>query len=318
MQAATRRMATWTGTTPPEAVRAGTRRRTVALGLAALIAVSLAQSREAPAQSGTAIGAATYVDISAYRRAQAGTPVDLALRDPVFTRDFVGTAPGGGLYVTFLDGTTLTVGPDAEVALDQFVFDPGRASAFASGLNPGIKRFASGVMPEGGVRIVTPVASLGVRGTVVDTYVDAVGRSLFRLQSGAVEIGNAAGTSSALITTGWAFVASATSPVITGTVDRPIPQLVAELGLELGPFDASIFLNLVARTPFVRYEDFAGIPAIGPGALTDFSSFCGRAATAGSQAIAWSAYCTPEELPQPNDNPPEPERPPRDDTGDYN
>jgi len=310
MQAAKRASAPRIGATWIGPIRSG------AVGLAALAAAVLAPPGEVRAQSGTAIGAATYVDVSAYRRAQTTAPVNLALRDPVFSRDFVGTAPGGGLYVTFLDGTTLTVGPDAEVALDQFVFDPDRASTFAIGLNRGIMRFASGVMPESGVRIVTPVASLGVRGTVVDSYVDAAGRSLFRLQSGAVEISNAAGTSSALITSGWAFVASATAPVATGTVDRPIPQLVAELGLDLGPFDASIFLNLVARTPFVRYEDFAAIPAIGPGALTDFSSFCGRAATAGSAAIAWSAYCTPEELPQRNDDPSDPQPPPRDDNGD--
>jgi len=86
--------------------------------------------------------------------------------DGVVADEVVETVPDGALHLRFLDGSDLRLGSNAKVQLDKFVYDPDAGSGeLAVDLGRGIFRFVSGNVPSDGVRIETPVATVGVRGT---------------------------------------------------------------------------------------------------------------------------------------------------------
>jgi hypothetical protein len=90
------------------------------------------------------------------------------------------TASASMLQIILLDRSNFTVGANARVTIDKFVYDPNRsASAVGASVARGAFRFMSSKsvhnMP-GQTAVRTPVASIGVRGTVFEGVVgpDAV------------------------------------------------------------------------------------------------------------------------------------------------
>ncbi|MCW3837393.1 FecR family protein [Sphingomonas canadensis] len=92
------------------------------------------------------------------------------------------TGRGGRLQVLLLDKTVFTVGANARMKVDRFVYDPNRKSSTVGvSVTKGAFRFMSGkpvrANPgQSGIR--TPVASIGIRGTIVE---GAVGRDAIRI-----------------------------------------------------------------------------------------------------------------------------------------
>ena len=94
------------------------------------------------------------------------------LRARVFLNDQVSTGPAGQLQILLLDRTTFTVGANARVAVDRFVYDPA-ANSRSTGISVahGAFRFMSGRAlgkPSGPVTVRTPVATIGIRGTIFE------------------------------------------------------------------------------------------------------------------------------------------------------
>ncbi len=104
------------------------------------------------------------VDESALRAA--------ALRGQVRTGDVFVSGPQSQLQILLRDRSIFTLGSNARVTIDRFVIDTERTAGGASAsVARGAFRFVSG---RGGARsgaVRTPVASIGVRGTVVETVV---------------------------------------------------------------------------------------------------------------------------------------------------
>ncbi|WP_052699263.1 FecR domain-containing protein [Hyphomicrobium sp. 99] len=87
------------------------------------------------------------------------------------------------------DQTKLAIGPNADLKLDDFVI--GKSAGVTSiGVNflKGTFRFITGSEKKDAYRIETPSATIGVRGTVFDVYVDGNGDTLVLLQEGEVNI----------------------------------------------------------------------------------------------------------------------------------
>lgn len=83
--------------------------------------------------------------------------------------DMLKTVPGGGLALIMRDGTRVSLGPETDLTIDQFAYDPSHSKfALVMNLARGILAYISGKIatfsPEA-VRVQTPVASIGVRGT---------------------------------------------------------------------------------------------------------------------------------------------------------
>ncbi len=92
------------------------------------------------------------------------------------------------------DETKLAMGPGAKLKLDKFVYDPDKATGtVAVDLTKGAFRFITGLAKKNSYLIRSPSASISVRGTIFDVYVDANGTMWVLLHEGSIEICNAAG-----------------------------------------------------------------------------------------------------------------------------
>ena len=87
----------------------------------------------------------------------------------VFRDETIRTNDTGLVHLMFIDQSSLTIGPNSELVLDHFVYDPetnnGELSISAA---KGILRFVGGALSKNGtVTVKTPVGNLGIRGAVV-------------------------------------------------------------------------------------------------------------------------------------------------------
>jgi hypothetical protein len=124
-----------------------------------------------PASADPVIGKATSVVPSA-SYARGAALASLSVDDAVQQDDRVNTSAKGSTEIKFVDGTTLTVGPNAEIVLDKMIFDGGKAQNATIRLVRGAMRFASGTSDHSAYHIETRVATIGVRGTVIDVSVE--------------------------------------------------------------------------------------------------------------------------------------------------
>lgn len=129
-----------------------------------LVAILLALSVPASAVAAETVGTVTKVENQARiggAAAVVGTPVHM--------NDELRTGAKARLEVTFRDHTLLTVGENARVAIDRYVFNPNQGTGeMAVKATQGAMRFVTGKigqMPEHNVTVVTPQAALAVRGT---------------------------------------------------------------------------------------------------------------------------------------------------------
>lgn len=100
---------------------------------------------------------------------------EIAIHDPIHLNDRVVTEDGA-VGITFLDDTRFTVGPDSDMVIDDFVFDPGDGALdFSATMVKGAMSYFSGriakISPEV-VTINTPVATAGIRGTYFAVEMD--------------------------------------------------------------------------------------------------------------------------------------------------
>lgn len=95
----------------------------------------------------------------------------LADKDLILFKDALATGKGGRLQGTLDDGTQLTLGENAKIVVDDFVYDPNKpGGALDIKVKKGAFLFVGGkVEAKSGatVAITTPVVTLGVRGTTV-------------------------------------------------------------------------------------------------------------------------------------------------------
>ena len=96
-----------------------------------------------------------------------GAPVTVRPGDPILRADVLQTA-GGTLAVSFNDGSTLNLTANTRIVVSEFVYSPnGAGNSQLLNLVQGSLTFISGeVAHSGNMSIGTPVATMGIRGTV--------------------------------------------------------------------------------------------------------------------------------------------------------
>jgi hypothetical protein len=104
-----------------------------------------------------------------------GSSRPLVAGSDVFSRQVVSTGQDSAAQLLFLDETSLSIGPQSEITLDRFVYDPNRgAGNVVVNATRGALRFVSGSQQSNSYQIRTPVATIGVRGTIFDLYLKAL------------------------------------------------------------------------------------------------------------------------------------------------
>ena len=108
---------------------------------------------------------ATLTGSATVTRNDAATP--LKLKDDIFLNDILQTSANSTLGVTFNDATTFNLTANARITVDSFVYeDGGKANAALFNIAKGTVAFvAAAVAKTGDMKISTPTATIGIRGT---------------------------------------------------------------------------------------------------------------------------------------------------------
>ena len=109
----------------------------------------------------------------------------LVTRSPVHRDERIRTSSSGLGEFVFQDGTKFAVGANSSVVIDKFVFN-GSKSVKNLTINAakGSFRWISGGSPSSAYKINTPAGTVGIRGTAVDIFVGAGGKTALVLLSG--------------------------------------------------------------------------------------------------------------------------------------
>lgn len=131
------------------------------------IALCLAASQAAQAEEAaigyvkTAAGEASVLTAEKSTRAVPGTPIRPG--------NVLKTGKQGSMGVTFKDNTMMSLGPDTELAIDDYLYAPAKGDLkLGARIVKGTLNYTSGVIaklkPES-ITLATPTGSIGVRGT---------------------------------------------------------------------------------------------------------------------------------------------------------
>jgi hypothetical protein len=108
--------------------------------------------------------------------------------DLVYQGDVVKTGADGRVGINFADGSSFNLSSNARIALDEFVYDPNsRSNSTFFNLTNGTITFVAGnVAKTGDMKVDTPVATMGIRGTTPHVEVSDDGAVKF---STLIEVG---------------------------------------------------------------------------------------------------------------------------------
>lgn len=140
-----------------------TMRKAIGTVLAGALAALVLTSVGARADT---VGAAAAVRPSSTGTPPGGATRTLAVGTKIASKERIKTSGSGSLQVMFNDKTTLTIGPNSDLVIDNFVYNPkASGGAFAASLTKGALRFVGGqISHKSGATITTPVATLVIRG----------------------------------------------------------------------------------------------------------------------------------------------------------
>ncbi len=89
--------------------------------------------------------------------------------EKIYMMDALKTGRDGSLGVIFKDDTLLSIGPQSEIIISEFVFSPAEGKlSMVTKLLKGTAIYLTGIIAKlspGSVRFETPVANIGIRGT---------------------------------------------------------------------------------------------------------------------------------------------------------
>jgi len=151
----------------------------------------------APA-SGPQIGQVSELSGSVFAVRADGTRVELGTGEPLYQGDVIETVgDDSAVRILLIDQTTFAVGPDARLALDEMTFNPQDHSGDVSiSMLKGVFIFTSGLVAKKDpthMTVNTPVALIGIRGTVVTGNLDDLGGQ-FTVLHGAIRVETNAGS----------------------------------------------------------------------------------------------------------------------------
>jgi hypothetical protein len=160
----------------------------------------------------------------------------LVLGSQVLHNERIETDASGSVQLLFVDRTTIDIGPNSSVVIDDYVFNPSRGSgSMTLTVSKGLLRFVGGrVTHEGAATIKTPTATMGIRGGTAQFSVGPGGTQATYLGSnrpnGGLFIKGAAGDVVNLIRPGFSTIVG-NAPTAPHRID---PQLLATQNNDLG------------------------------------------------------------------------------------
>jgi hypothetical protein len=202
----------------------------VVLSSLALVAAALAEP--AVAQSRVGVTSATSGGPTGKPPTEAERVLHVGI--DVQANEIVTTGADDRAHLLFLDGSSITVGPQARLTIDKFVYDPNsKVGALAINASQGIFRFVGGkISKTTPVTVTTPAATLTIRGGIMIVSADA-SRTLAIFVYGNEMTVTAARRVTTVTRWGWQVT------TVTGMVPgQPVPTPPGSLGGELAKLEA--------------------------------------------------------------------------------
>jgi hypothetical protein len=171
-------------------------------------------------------------NVGAVNQSAHGTPPGAAKRSlsvglGVQRRERIETSPYGSAQIVFNDTSTMTVGRNSAVTVDDFVYSQGGGGQQGVSMAKGVMRFVGGgVSHEGGTKLRTPTASIGVRGGTALVRIGGSCGTLIVHQYGFIDVGG-----QALTRPGYGVCAPSGGPVSEPFLVPPetIAEIIAAL-----------------------------------------------------------------------------------------
>ena len=121
---------------------------------------------------------------------KAGVGRVLSSGKTVYHNDKISTDDKGRLQVLLLDETVFTIGPNSEMYIDEFVFDPSGAGGnkVTARVTKGVFRFVTGKIgakEPSAMKVKLPVGTIGIRGTIAGGSISDQGTMIALLGPGA-------------------------------------------------------------------------------------------------------------------------------------
>jgi hypothetical protein len=164
----------------------------IGVGLAMFAAAPGALAQGAAVKAGVAAAVRGKVERAALAPAPStqGAAIGLVSSgDVIFLGDKITTGPEAGLQIMLMDETVFTIGPNAAMTIDEFVYDPSTgAGKVTARVVQGAFRFVSGKVAKHDPKDMTvrlPQGSIGIRGTAVQGVVEGERATVVLLGPGA-------------------------------------------------------------------------------------------------------------------------------------
>jgi hypothetical protein len=152
--------------------------------VSALVLGSVVALTARPVQAQTRVGEAAVVKNEVVRVAASST-TQINVGDALVRDEVVRTGVDSATRLVMADNTNLSLGPSATLRLDRTVFnDEHSYRDIAIRMSSGAFRFVTGNSDKAAYKITTPLATIGVRGTILDVLSQRV-RTTVVLQDGA-------------------------------------------------------------------------------------------------------------------------------------
>jgi hypothetical protein len=140
-----------------------------------------------PASAQTRVGEAAVIQNEVVQ-VMGATSHPINVGDGVLRDETVRTGIESAARLVMADSTNLSLGPNATIKLDRTVFDDEHTYRdIAIRLTTGVFRFVTGHSEKTAYKITTPLATIGVRGTILD-ILSRRGTTIVVLQEGASRV----------------------------------------------------------------------------------------------------------------------------------
>jgi hypothetical protein len=161
-------------------------------GIAVVLATMAAMILPAAAQQ---VGTATAANPTTDRTPPGGSTVTLVVGSHIVHKERIHTSPSGSAQLLFLDKSTLSIAPNTNLLIDDFVYNPSSGTGHSlTRLTEGALRYVGGALShEGEATVTTSAANIGIRGGTVTIIVGPHGTRVIN-HFGTVTIQNGAGT----------------------------------------------------------------------------------------------------------------------------
>jgi hypothetical protein len=131
--------------------------------IAVLLLIVVLAAGPAAAQQ---VGTATAVNPLSESTPPGANTIALTVGARVVHKERIHTTPSGSVQLLFLDKSTLSIAPNTNLLIDEYVYDPHSNSGhMLISLTEGALRFVGGELShQGDATVVTPAAAIGIRG----------------------------------------------------------------------------------------------------------------------------------------------------------